>query len=293
MSNASHSITVRPSTKHALLLYGALAIVAAGFAWLWQSQNSPADFRHTAFLIGLTCGIAAQLIDGALGMGYGLSATTFLMTQGITPVAATASVHIAEAFTSAASGISHWRLGNVRTDLFKRLVLPGILGALAGVALVTSIDSQTLRPWISGYLVLLGIFVIYKVWSKRQAKARELSKRQVMPLAFVGAFVDSAGGGGWGPVVTTTLVSSGQDPRTTIGSVNAAEFFITLTSGFSFALLIGIEHWETVLGLMTGGLLVAPFAARLTSVLPTKTLTIFIGLLIITLSSFNLYKALS
>ena len=158
--------------------------------------------------------------------------------------------------------------------------------------MVTSIDGKALRPWIAAYLLIMGGYIILKAF-RRIAFRNSISGAKVVPLAFFGALLDSLGGGGWGPVVNTTLVGSGQDLKRTIGTVNAAEFFITVASGFSFAMLIGITYWETVAGLIVGGLFAAPIAAKLTRALPTKALMIFVGVLIVCLSAFNIYKALA
>jgi uncharacterized protein len=269
-----------------------LLLTALGVIGFWASRTTGAGFQESVFFTALLIGFAAQMVDGALGMAYGITATSFLLSSGVPPVAATAAVHISEAFTTGASGLSHWRMGNVNRALFKRLLVPGVLGAVVGVLLVTSIDGQALRPWVSGYLLLMGAYLVYKAFKVVKLRMDAASSKKVGPLAFVGAFVDSVGGGGWGPVVTTTLLGSGHEPKTTIGSVNAAEFFITLASGFSFALLVGVSHWETVAGLILGGLLAAPLAARLTRRLPIKALMVLVGGLIMGLSIYNLVKAL-
>ena len=228
------------------------------------------------------------MVDGALGMAYGVTSTTFLLSTGVPPAAASASVHIAEIFTTGFSGFSHWKLGNVNKSLFKRLLIPGVIGGLIGAYLVTSLDGDMLRPWIAAYLVVIGIFIISKAF--RPIHIRTEPPTYVAPLAVTGGFVDAIGGGGWGPVVTTSLLGSGQDPRTTIGSVNAAEFFLAISTGLSFAMLGGLTHWTTIAGLVLGGLFAAPFAAVLVRYLPTRALLIIVGLLITSLSVWNLWK---
>jgi uncharacterized protein len=182
------------------------------------------------------------------------------------------------------------RLGNIDKRIFKRIVIPGIIGGVCGVLLVTSIDGKILRPWVSAYLLLMGLYIIYRAFYV--LKKRASFDKRLIPVALTGGFVDSVGGGGWGPVVTTTLIGSGHEPRTTIGSVNAAEFFVTLASGFSFVLLIGIQNWESVAGLILGGLLVAPFAAGLTNKINRKSLMVLVGVLISGLSTWTLFRAL-
>lgn len=279
----------------ALLLLGALAYLAqqlllhsgslsnAG-GLLLETLNSPVFWSAAAV------GLFAQVVDGALGMAYGITSTTFLLAAGQSPAVASASVHIAEVFTTGLSGLSHLKLKNTCHKLFLRLLLPGITGALLGAYLVTHIDGKQLKPFISVYLLLMGLYIISKVWGRLRAAQGE--PKHVGKLALLGGFVDSVGGGGWGPVVTTTLIGKGHDPRTTIGSVNFAEFFLAFGSAIAFSLLIEETPWVVVAGLIVGGAFAAPFAALLTRRLSTRTLLALVGSLIVLVSSFNLYKAL-
>lgn len=280
-----------PNRVTLLFLAAALILAALGLILFWAAQAVTA-FDAPLFGAALLIGILAQTVDGALGMAYGVTATTFLLTAGVAPATATASVHIAEVFTTGATGLSHWRLGNINKPLFKWLLIPGMIGAVVGVLLVTSIDGKALRPWIAAYLLVMGGYIILKAF-RRIAFRKAISGAKVVPLAFSGALLDSLGGGGWGPVVNTTLLGSDQDPKRTIGTVNAAEFFITVASGFSFAMLIGITYWETVAGLIVGGLFAAPIAAKLTRALSAKVLMIVVGALIVCLSALNIYTALA
>lgn len=245
-------------------------------------------FSSSSFWTAAGVGLFAQVVDGALGMAYGVTSTTFLLSTGVPPAAASASVHIAEVFTTAFSGASHWRLGNVNPGLFKRLVIPGVIGGVLGAYILTNIDANTIKPIITAYLLLMGVYILIKAF--KTIRVRTDPPTYVAPLAATGGFVDAVGGGGWGPVVTTSLVGSGQDPRTTIGSVNAAEFFIAVSTGLSFALLGGLVHWTTIAGLVIGGLFAAPIAAYVCSKLPARTLMVIVGLLISSLSIFNLVK---
>jgi uncharacterized membrane protein YfcA len=228
-------------------------------------------------------------VDGALGMAYGITSTSFLMASGATPAVASASVHIAEVFTTGISGISHIKLGNVDRKLFLRLLIPGMVGATFGAWLVSSINAAAIKPWISVYLFLMGLYIVSKVF--RTIKSRHDEPRHVAKLGLFGGFVDAVGGGGWGPVVTTTLVGTGHNPRMTIGSVNLAEFFLTFVSAMVFALLVEEGPWPVVAGLVVGGLFAAPFAALLTRHLKTKSLLLMVGTVISGISLFNLYRA--
>ncbi|SFI69307.1 sulfite exporter TauE/SafE family protein [Nitrosomonas sp. Nm34] len=253
----------------------------------WLIINGTLDSR--VFWSAVAVGFLAQVIDGALGMAYGITATTFLLASGANPAAASASVHIAEIFTTGVSGIAHAKFGNVNKHLFTRLLLPGMLGGILGAVLVTHIDGTLFKPFISAYLLLLGIYILSKAF--RQLNIRKEAPKHVGKLALFGSFMDAAGGGGWGPIVTTTLVGTGNDPRTTIGSVNFAEFFLTLTSAAVFALLMETNTWPIIIGLIFGGLFAAPFAAILCKKFHARTLLILVGILITIISLFNLYKA--
>ncbi|SDY41935.1 sulfite exporter TauE/SafE family protein [Nitrosomonas sp. Nm33] len=253
----------------------------------WQIINGTLDSR--IFWIAVAVGFLAQVVDGALGMAYGITATTFLLASGASPAAASASVHIAEIFTTGVSGIAHAKFGNVNKQLFTRLLAPGILGGILGAVLVTHIDSTLFKPFISAYLLLLGVYILSKAF--RQLSIRKEAPKHVGKLALFGSFMDAAGGGGWGPIVTTTLVGTGNDPRTTIGSVNFAEFFLTLTSAAVFALLMETNTWPLIIGLVFGGLFAAPFAAILCKKFHARTLLILVGILITIISCYNLYKA--
>lgn len=289
-----------PFRRDLLLLVVLPALALAGYTaghWLLPAGWQPVvdqvahSLGQEAFWLAAAVGLFAQMVDGALGMAYGITATTFLLSTGVPPAAASASVHMAEIFTTGFSGISHWRFGNVDKALFKRLLIPGIIGVLLGAYVITSVDGKAIKPWISAYLVGMGLYVLSKAFRKIQR--RKEPPKHIAALAVTGGFVDSVGGGGWGPVVTSTLIGTGNDPRTTIGSVNAAEFFLSLAGGISFAFLIGFTYWEVIAGLVVGGLFAAPFAAWLCRHLQARTLLILVGVLITLISSFNLWKALA
>ena len=247
--------------------------------------------KDQVFWAAVTVGFIAQAVDGALGMAYGVTATTFLLGTGVSPAMASASVHIAEIFTTGFSGVSHAKLGNVNKNLFLRLLVPGIIGAVAGAIVITQIDGTILKPYISAYLLIMGVYILSK--AVRHIHRHTQAPKHVGKLALFGGFVDSAGGGGWGPVVTTSLLGSGNDPRTTIGSVNFAEFFLTLSSAASFAFLVGAGTWPIVAGLVIGGLFAAPFAALLVRKIHARVLLVLVGILISILSIYNLYNALT
>ena len=246
-------------------------------------------------LLYVLVGFVAQMIDGALGMAYGVSSNTFLLSLGIPPAAASASVHMAEVVTTGISGFSHWKLGNVDWKLVRRLLMPGVIGGVLGAYLLTSVNGDVIKPYIAGYLILMGGVIIYKAFTiQPRKKPDEYHGPRVSWLGLLGGFCDAIGGGGWGPVVTSTLVARGKHPRTTIGSVNFSEFFITLSQSVVFVLTLSFsQYWQVILGLLVGGGIAAPLAARMTKQLPIKTLMIMVGVLIIILSIRTIYLAIN
>lgn len=247
-----------------------------------------------SILIYILVGFAAQMIDGALGMAYGVSSNTFLLSLGIPPAAASASVHMAEVVTTGISGFSHWKLGNVDWKLVRRLLIPGVIGGVAGAYLLTSVDGDAIKPYIAAYLLFMGGMIVYKAFTiQPRSKPDENHGPRVSWLGLLGGFCDAIGGGGWGPVVTSTLVARGKYPRTTIGSVNFSEFFVTFAESVTFVLALSFgQYWQVILGLLIGGGIAAPLAARMTRQLPLKTLMILVGILIIILSIRTIYLAL-
>ena len=235
------------------------------------------------FFITLLAGFAAQMIDGTLGMAYGVSSSTLLRAMGIPSAMASFCTHVAEIFTTLNRG------------LFLRLLIPGIAGGILGAYVLTSVDDRVISPVISAYLIVMGIVIFLKIFSKKEREPRKIGVG-VYPLALVGGFSDSLGGGGWGPVVTSTLVASDHEIRETIGSVNAAEFFVTLAESAAFFLTIGSELREflpAVLGLLVGGVAASPVAAILCRKLPLKPLMASVGLLIIGINAWKLWSALA
>lgn len=232
-------------------------------------------------------GFAAQLVDGALGMAYGVVSTTTLLAMGVSPANASASVHAAKVFTGAASAISHILHKNISWRLLGLLASGGVLGGVAGTYLLTSIDGDRIKPYVVAWLGLMGLVILYRAW--KGVRPKPFSWKSPLPLGVAGGFFDAVGGGGWGPVVTSTLLGSGADPRKAIGTTNAAEVFVAaaVSATFLSALLSG--HWQTeglrehmasVLGLIAGGVVAAPLAGWMTKILPIRALTWFVGVLV-------------
>ncbi len=279
--------------------FGVLGILIAGHilfsllppSVIWNSSINLYNELGTDFLYFMLGGFIAQMIDGALGMAYGVSATTFLLSFGVSPAVASMSVHASEIFTSGVSGLMHLKFGNVNSKLFKVIVLPGVIGSIIGAYILTEFESYNsiIKPIVGGYTLILGVVIIVKVIRKHQ-KRKQL--KRVGWLATAGGFLDAIGGGGWGPVVSSTLIASGKNPRLVIGSVNLAEFFVSLASSFTFFTLIGGSGWQTILGLILGGVVAAPIAAHLSKKLNVKAMMIFVGIVVIIVSLRIIYMAI-
>jgi uncharacterized protein len=255
-------------------------------------------------LIVLAVGFAAQLIDGSLGMGFGVLSTSLLLAAGVLPAAASATVHIAKIFTAIASGAAHWRFGNVNGRVFLLLGIPGAVGAYLGAYVLSNLSLAFARPYVSLVLLTLGVVIIARfLHGRRQrriaAEAEEATDSRpaaaknrrpawlLAPLGLIGGFVDASGGGGWGPVTTSTLVASGRlSARATIGTVNAAELMVALAASAGFLVELGSEgvHWDVTAAMLLGGVLAAIPAAWLVRHINERTLGIAVGALILVLS---------
>lgn len=262
------------------------------FVYLF-SQSFQTDAVHfdSTFFLFILAGFFAQLIDGALGMAYGVSCTTLLLSLGIPPRLASASVHTSEIFTTGVSGLSHIRFNNLDKKLFFRIVFTGVLGATLGAYLLADLlDGSVVKPYISLYLIFLGGYLVFKAFRNKKKSA---AKKKYAPfLALFGGLLDAIGGGGWGPIVTSNLLSQGHNPRKTIGTVNTAEFFVTYFATVVFIFVLGVQHIDIVLGLVIGGVIAAPLGAYIASKINPKTLLILVGTLVILTSAYNLFQYL-
>jgi uncharacterized membrane protein YfcA len=233
-------------------------------------------------------GFGAQIVDGALGMAYGVISSTLLLALGLSPSRASASVHAAETFTTGVSAISHILHRNVDWKLFARLLVPGIIGGVAGAYLLSNIDGNVIKPFIQIYLLGIGI---YLVWRGFRTPPKHQNPRLVAPLGLVGGFMDATGGGGWGPVVTSNLLIQGSSPRHTIGTVNSVEFFLTLSISITFLFHMGWETFTTyTLGLLIGGVVAAPFGAMLARHVAPRILLTSVGVILTLTSLFGVSK---
>ena len=236
-------------------------------------------------------GFAAQLVDGALGMAFGVISSTLLISMGVPPAAASAGVHTVETFTTAASGVSHVLHKNVDWRLFSRLVIPGVIGGVLGAYVLTQVDAEVARPLVLAYLSAVALYLL---WRGLRFPPSGKSPRFVAPLGLAGGFLDAAGGGGWGPVVTSNLLLQGSDPRRTIGTVNTAEFFLTVTISATFIAALGWAAFTVAtIGLLIGGVLAAPLGAVMAKKVPPKLLLILVGSVLLVTSLYGIWRALS
>ena len=242
----------------------------------------------------IAIGFAAQIIDGALGMAFGVISSTLLVSvMGVAPARASAGVHLVEMFTTGASGISHVLHKNVDWKLFARIAVPGVIGGVLGAYVLSNIDSSVARPLVMLYLTCIGFYLLYKALTyPTEPKVKEA--KVAVPLGLIGGFLDASGGGGWGPVVTSNLLIQGTDPRKTVGTVNTAEFFLTFAVSMTFIATIGLEAFTVVTGgLLLGGLVAAPFGAVIAKRVKLRTLLLMVGTVLTATSLFSLYKALA
>ena len=247
-------------------------------------------FNLEALLPFIGVGFAAQLVDGALGMAFGVISNTLLVAvMGVPPALASQRVHIVECFTTAVSGISHLLHGNVDKKLFFRLLVPGLIGGLLGVKLLTSIDPAVIKPFVLIYLSGIGLYILFRgLFYPPKIKDAKF----IAPLGLVGGFLDASGGGGWGPVVTSNLLIQGADPRKVVGTVNTVEFFLTVSVSAAFIWNLGFADVAgATLGLLIGGLLAAPFGAWAAKHFNPKVMLVLVGIVLTLTSAYGVYRA--
>ena len=246
------------------------------------------DLASVLPFIGI--GFAAQLVDGALGMAFGVISSTLMVgVLGIPPALASQRVHLVECFTTATSGISHLLHGNVDKRLFFKLLIPGVVGGLLGAYVLTAIDASVIKPFVLLYLSGIGLYIL---WRGFFYPPKMKDPKVIAPLGLAGGFLDAAGGGGWGPVVTSNLLIQGADPRKVVGTVNSVEFFLTLTISAAFIYHIGLEDLAgATLGLLIGGIAAAPLGAWAAKHVPAKQMLILVGIVLTLTSAYGVWKA--
>ena len=238
----------------------------------------------------IAVGFAAQLVDGALGMAFGVISSTLLISLGVPPAAASASVHAVEVFTTGASGISHTLHKNVNWKLFRRIAIPGVIGGILGAYVLTQVPAERARPLVLAYLAAIGLYLL---WRGLRHAHHEKKPRVVEPLGLVGGFLDAAGGGGWGPVVTSNLLVQGAHPRKVIGTVNTAEFFLSVTISATFIASLGFSAFTpAMVGLLIGGIAAAPLGGYFAKRIPARLLLVLVAVVLIVTSAYGILKAL-
>ena len=242
-----------------------------------------------AFSYSVLLGFAAQSIGSSLGMAYSVTCSSVLLAMGIPPAMASATVHSSEVVNRLLSGLSHFRFGNVDASIFKRLALYGALGAFIGAFVVVFLPVKVMRPIIACILLIMGLRILFSAFSQPELHKRET---RLAPLGFIGGLVDVIGGGGWGPVVTSTLILRGNQAHMVIGSINFAKFFVAIVESLTLILLLKVPQWNIIAGLIAGGALAAPLAAWSCRKVPPRALTVLVGLLVCALSIRTLVKAL-
>lgn len=245
-------------------------------------------------------GFAAELVAGSMGMGYGVICTTILLILNVPPPLISASIHSAESFTSATGAFSHYKLGNVNKKLTRHLAIPAIIGAIAGAISLTYVGekyAKLTKPFIAAYTLYLGIRILQNAFRKKESNLNENGTRDkkkrinITRLGLLGGFIDSFGGGGWGPLVTGTFIKNGRTPRYVIGSSTVAKFILTFASAITFVFTVGIHHFNIVAGLLLGGIVTAPFSAMLAAKLPVKKMFVAVGVVVIICSLISFYRA--
>ncbi len=245
----------------------------------------------TELLVFIAVGIIAQLVDGALGMAYGVTSAGLLMGLGMPPVAASASVHYAEAFTCGASGISHLLAGNVRRGLFLALAIPGVIGALLGTLVAIHVPAAWMRMALTPYLLGMGLFLLFR--SRHPPGERKDVPAGTGSVGLIAGFVDAIGGGGWSALTVTTLLARGLPPRAVIGSVHLAKCAVSVAASVSFLLAIGVSHASAVLGLIIGGVLAAPFGAVFVRWVPARAAALLAGFAVLALGANNVFQLMT
>jgi uncharacterized membrane protein YfcA len=273
-----------------LLLFSYFFLSAEQLTALQITINKDNHLFYWMLLIGF----GAEIIAGSMGMGYGVICTSLLLIMNVPPPVVSASIHSAESFTSAAGTISHWQLGNINKKLAKALAIPAIIGAVAGALLLSYVGeryAKITKPFIALYTIYLGIKILQNAFKKREVNQQK-KKSNITALGLIGGFIDSFGGGGWGPLVTGTFIKNGHTPRFVIGSSTFAKCILTVASAITFIFTIGIQHWNVVAGLLIGGIVTAPFSAMLTAKLPTKKMFVAVGVVVIFCGLITIYRAI-
>ena len=267
-------------------LWGAIVVLAAiGVVSVWLSQpgfRTAMQGVNPIFYYFLAAGFAFAMIDGAIGMSYGVTSTTFSISMGIPPAVASMGVHLSEIMSNGIAGWMHYRMGNINWKMFKLLLVPGIIGAVTGAYILSSLEhySSYSKPFVSLYTLILGVVILLKAINTGKKKKNGKIKR-IGLLGLFGGFIDAVGGGGWGSIVLSTLIAGGRNARFALGTVKLSRFFIALTSSLTFIAMLGTSHWEPVAGLVLGSALASPIAAKISNKISVKTIMMAVAVIVI------------
>ncbi|MDN3694003.1 sulfite exporter TauE/SafE family protein [Chryseobacterium tructae] len=289
----TRKIQIRLNILFVTIALGSIALFSLYELGYFDELQQVLAKDHYIFYWMLLVGVFAEIVAGSMGMGYGVICTTTLMFLNIPPHIVSASIHSAESFTTAAGSISHIKLKNVSKSLVKKLAIPAVIGAIIGAVSLTYFGeyyAKITKTIIAFYTLYLGFQILSNAFKDKQSKALK-RKTNLTRLGVIGGFIDSFAGGGWGPLVTGTLIKNAFTPRFAVGSSTVAKFILTITAATTFFLTLGIQHWNIILGLLIGGIITAPFSAMLTAKLPVKKMFIVIGVLVIVMSSITIYKS--
>lgn len=291
--NAVTSVLVEPKViekKNLIwLIWGAIIIsLLIAFTALWYNEPGFRAYAETItpeFYYFLAAGFVFAMIDGAIGMSYGVTSTSFSLSMGVPPGSASMGVHLSEIMSNGIAGWMHYRMGNINWKLFKLLLIPGIIGAVAGAALLSSLEhySQYTKPFVSLYTLILGIVILSKAFKTSVVKSADKIKK-IPLLGLGGGFIDAVGGGGWGSIVLSTLIAGGRHPRFSLGTVKLSRFFIALMSSITFITMLNSNHWEAVAGLVIGSAVASPIAAKISNRISAKAIMVAVGVIVILIS---------
>lgn len=271
------------------LIWGAIILaISVAVATFWHKEPAFKLYIqdiNPLFYYFLGAGFLFALIDGAIGMSYGVTTTSFSLTMGIPPAAASMGVHLSEIMSNGIAGWMHYRMGNINWKLFKMLLIPGIIGAVSGAYILSSLEhySQYTKPFVSLYTLILGLVILSKAFNLKRKRTTEKIKR-IPLLGLGGGFIDAVGGGGWGSIVLSTLIAGGRNPRFSLGTVKLSRFFIALMSSLTFITMLNGNHWEAVAGLVIGSALASPIAAKISNQISTKAIMVSVGVIVILIS---------
>ncbi|WP_199118330.1 TSUP family transporter [Pedobacter sp. ASV28] len=266
----------------------AVAFIAAVAITLWNTEPEFQQFFthiNPLFYWFLGAGFIFAMVDGAIGMSYGVTSASFSLAMGLPPASASMAIHISEVLSNGIAGWMHYKMGNVNWKLFKILIIPAIIGAVLGAYILSSLEhySAYVKPIVGVYTLFLGAIILMKAFNIKRKRGKEKIKN-IGPLGFVGGFIDAAFGGGWGSIVLSTLIAGGRHPLFSLGTVKISRFFIATLSSLTFFTMLGGKYWEAVLGLIIGSALASPIAARVSNKISAKTIMVAVGIIVMLVS---------